>query len=93
MLITGASATITDLTGIPTVAGCFLIPLSVVIYVVIGGMRASLLGDFAHTAVLYVIIFVFMFTVYRSVFFHQRWKPLTENEPLNKQDVGPHWIS
>lgn len=69
MLITGASATIKDLTGIPTEVGCFLIPISVVIYVVIGGMRASLLGDFVHTTILYIIIFVFMFSVYASVSF------------------------
>lgn len=63
MLIPGGSATVTDLTGMSTLAACFLIPVGVAVYVLIGGMRSSLLADYAHTAVLLVFILVFMFTV------------------------------
>jgi len=64
MLILGGSATVTDLTGMNTLAACFLIPVSVVIYVLVGGMRSTLLADYTHTTVLFCIIFTFMFTVY-----------------------------
>jgi len=66
MLILGGSATVTDLTGMNTIAACFLIPVGVAIYVVVGGMRATLLCDYTHTAVLFAIIFVFIFTVYAT---------------------------
>lgn len=66
MLILGGSATVTDLTGMNTIAACFLIPIGVAIYVVVGGMRATLLCDYTHTAVLFAIIFVFVFTVYAT---------------------------
>ncbi|KAH8103317.1 urea transporter [Cristinia sonorae] len=66
MLILGGSATVTALTGMHTLAACFLIPLGVAIYVVVGGMRATLLCDYTHTAVLFVIIFIFVFTVYTT---------------------------
>jgi urea-proton symporter len=66
MLILGGSATVTDLTGMSTLAACFLIPLGVVIYVVIGGMRSTLLADYAHTTVLFAIILTFIFTVYAT---------------------------
>ncbi|KIP04085.1 hypothetical protein PHLGIDRAFT_31522 [Phlebiopsis gigantea 11061_1 CR5-6] len=66
MLILGGSATVTSLTGMNTIAACFLIPLGVAIYVVVGGMRATLLCDYTHTTVLFVIIFVFVFTVYAT---------------------------
>ncbi|KAI0765008.1 urea transporter [Fomes fomentarius] len=66
MLILGGSATVTALTGMHTIAACFLIPLGVAIYVVVGGMRATLLCDYTHTAVLFAIIFVFVFTVYAT---------------------------
>ncbi|KAK7457086.1 hypothetical protein VKT23_010387 [Stygiomarasmius scandens] len=66
MLILGGSATVTDLTGMSTIAACFLIPLGVVIYVVVGGMRSTLLCDYTHTSVLFAIIFVFIFTVYAT---------------------------
>ncbi|KAI0635141.1 urea transporter [Trametes polyzona] len=66
MLILGGSATVNSLTGMNTIAACFLIPLGVAIYVVVGGMRATLLCDYTHTAVLFAIIFVFVYTVYAT---------------------------
>ncbi|KAI0674267.1 urea transporter [Trametes maxima] len=66
MLILGGSATVTSLTGMNTIAACFLIPLGVAIYVVVGGMRATLLCDYTHTAVLFAIIYVFTYTVYAT---------------------------
>ncbi|KAL9709580.1 hypothetical protein Ac2012v2_007319 [Leucoagaricus gongylophorus] len=66
MLILGGSATVTDLTGINTIAACFLIPVGVAVYVVVGGMRSTLLCDYTHTAILFIIIFTFTFTVYAT---------------------------
>ncbi|KAF8504461.1 urea transporter [Russula emetica] len=66
MLILGGSATVNSLTGMNTIAACFLIPLGVAIYVVVGGMRATLLCDYTHTTVLFAIILTFVFTVYAT---------------------------
>ncbi|KAF8965372.1 urea transporter [Flammula alnicola] len=66
MLILGGSATVTDLTGMSTLAACFLIPLGVAVYVVVGGMRSTLLCDYTHTTVLFAIILTFVFTVYAT---------------------------
>ncbi|ORY90185.1 urea transporter [Leucosporidium creatinivorum] len=66
MLITGGSSSVSALTGMPIPAACCLIPVGVVIYVFIGGMRASLYADYVHTAVLYSIIISFMFVVYAT---------------------------
>jgi Na+/proline symporter len=66
MLILGGSATVTDLTGMNTIAACFLIPIGVAIYVTVGGMRSTLLCDYTHTTILLLIILIFTFTVYTS---------------------------
>ncbi|GAA5840877.1 hypothetical protein JCM9279_001249 [Rhodotorula babjevae] len=66
MLITGGSAVVTDLTGASTPAICILIPIGVICYVLVGGLRASLLSDYLHTVVLFAIIMVFMFNVYAT---------------------------
>ncbi|RDB19811.1 putative urea active transporter 1 [Hypsizygus marmoreus] len=66
MLILGGSATVTDLSGMSTIAACFLIPLGVAIYVMVGGMRSTLLCDYTHTTILFVIILLFVFTVYAT---------------------------
>jgi Na+/proline symporter len=47
-----------------TIAACFLIPAGVAFYVVVGGMRSTLLCDYTHTSVLFAIILTFIFTVY-----------------------------
>ncbi|KAJ6084346.1 hypothetical protein N7486_011146 [Penicillium sp. IBT 16267x] len=64
MLIVGSSDTVNALTGMPVEAACFLIPLTVVGYVVVGGMRATLLCDYVHTSVLFAAILFLMFKVY-----------------------------
>ncbi|GAA5836672.1 hypothetical protein JCM3766R1_006985 [Sporobolomyces carnicolor] len=66
MLVTGGSATVTSLTGASTQAISIIMPLSVAAYVMIGGLRSSLLADFIHTAALFVIILFFMFNVFCS---------------------------
>ncbi|GAA5826220.1 hypothetical protein JCM11251_007213 [Rhodosporidiobolus azoricus] len=66
MLSTGASATVHQLTGMPVYAAHYLIPLTVTLYVLVGGMRSSLVADYLHTSVLLCIILAFMFVAYAT---------------------------
>ncbi|KAL1630543.1 urea active transporter [Neofusicoccum ribis] len=66
MLLTGGSAVVTALTGMPTAAACYLLPVGVVLYTLFGGIKATFLTDYAHTVVILVIIFVFAFTTYAT---------------------------
>ncbi|SJX64643.1 probable DUR3-Urea permease [Sporisorium reilianum f. sp. reilianum] len=63
-LVVGGSAVASTLTGIPTLAAIWLIPLGVACYVLVGGMRATLLADYTHTVGLLVVIFFFFFKVW-----------------------------
>lgn len=49
MLLTGGSAVVTSLTGMPTAAACFLLPVGVVLYTIFGGIKATFLTDYVHT--------------------------------------------
>lgn len=60
-LVVGGSAVASTLTGIPTLAAIWLIPLGVACYVLVGGMRATLLADYTHTVGLVIIIFYYFF--------------------------------
>ncbi|GAB7356059.1 hypothetical protein MBLNU459_g6676t1 [Dothideomycetes sp. NU459] len=66
MLLTGGSAVVTDLTGVPTAAACFLLPIGVVLYTMFGGIKATFLTDYVHTVMILVIIFIFAFTTYAT---------------------------
>jgi urea-proton symporter len=66
MLLTGGSAVVTSLTGIPTAAACFLLPVGVVLYTLFGGIKATFLTDYMHTLTILIIILVFAFTAYAT---------------------------
>ncbi|KAI9809780.1 MAG: hypothetical protein M1825_000213 [Sarcosagium campestre] len=66
MLLTGGSAVVTSLTGVPTAAACFLLPVGVVLYTMFGGIKATFLTDYVHTVMILIIIFIFAFTAYAT---------------------------
>ncbi|PKY48655.1 Na+/solute symporter [Rhizophagus irregularis] len=66
MLLLGGSAVVNALTGVNTIACCFLLPLGVLVYTLFGGLKATFLTDYVHTSVIYIIILSFLFTVYAS---------------------------
>jgi len=63
-LILGAAATVNALTGMSIIACNFLLPIGIGVYVIAGGLRATFICDFIHTTILFVIIYVFIFTAY-----------------------------
>ncbi|KII84039.1 hypothetical protein PLICRDRAFT_57869 [Plicaturopsis crispa FD-325 SS-3] len=63
-LLLGGAATVNALTGMPIIAACFLLPVGIAVYVVVGGLRATFICDWAHTIILFVIIYVFAFRTY-----------------------------
>lgn len=64
MLLTGGSAVMTSLTGVPTAAACFLLPVGVVLYTIFGGIKATFITDYMHTVVIIVVILMFAFSAY-----------------------------
>lgn len=64
MLLTGGSAVMHSLTGVPTAAACFLLPVGVVLYTVFGGIKATFITDYLHTIVIVVVILTFAFNAY-----------------------------
>lgn len=66
MLLTGGSAVINTMTGMHTVAACFLLPIGVVLYTIFGGIKATFITDYLHTVVIIVIIFIFAFSAFAT---------------------------
>ncbi|KAG2143478.1 Na+/solute symporter [Suillus bovinus] len=63
-LLLGGSATVSALTGMNTIAACFLLPIGIAVYVVFGGLRATFICDWSHTIILFTIIYIFVFRAY-----------------------------
>lgn len=80
MLILGGSSTVTQLSGMPTLAAIWLTPLSVAIYTLTGGMRATLLADWSHTFVLLIMLLIFAFAGECPVSALQSWRVRFQTE-------------
>ncbi|SCU98964.1 LANO_0F00320g1_1 [Lachancea nothofagi CBS 11611] len=66
LLLLGGSQAFAATTGMHTVAASFLLPLTVVIYTALGGLKATFISDWVHTVIIYVILIVTAYTVYCS---------------------------
>lgn len=68
MLLLGGAAIINALTGVDISLASFLIPWGIILYSAAGGLRAKFLADYLHTAILYLILVIFIYAVYMKNF-------------------------
>merc|ERR1719399_285836 len=64
MLLLGGAATVNALTGMNIYLASFFIPWGVIIYTAAGGLKATFLASYIHTAVIFVVLLVMVYTVY-----------------------------
>ena len=64
MLVLGGAATVNALTGMNTTAAGFLIPIGVIAYTMAGGLKATFLASYIHTAIIFAILISFIYIVY-----------------------------
>jgi len=64
MLLLGGAATVTALTGFSTELASFLIPWSVIAYTCAGGLKATFLASYIHTAIIFIVLITMVYTVY-----------------------------
>ncbi|TVY21502.1 Urea active transporter [Lachnellula arida] len=65
-LVLGGSQVVGALSGVNVYAACFLIPLVVAAYVVVGGLRSTFIADYTHIVILFVSNFGFGFSIYST---------------------------
>lgn len=63
ILLLGGSASISALTGMDVRAATMLLPVGVIAYVIVGGLRSTFISDYVHTTIVFIIIWLFMYTV------------------------------
>ena len=64
MLLLGGAAVLHDLTGMSTEAALFLMPISVILYTMLGGLKATFLASYIHSFFIYAFLWMFIFVVY-----------------------------
>ncbi|KAH0067653.1 SSS family solute:Na+ symporter, partial [Aureobasidium melanogenum] len=62
MILAGAQL-VTGITGMHIVAACILIPAGVVIYTAVGGLKATFITDYLHTAIALILLIYFSLSV------------------------------
>jgi len=68
MLLLGGAATVNALTGMNISLASFLIPWGVILYTAAGGLKATFLASYFHTAIIFVVLVVCIYTVYVKEF-------------------------
>lgn len=66
LLLLGGSQGFAATTGMHVVAASFLLPLGVMAYTALGGLKATFISDWIHTVIIYMILIVTMYTIYCS---------------------------
>eukprot|EP00913_Durusdinium_trenchii_P019592 g18418.t1 len=64
MLLLGGAATVNALTGVDTNLASFLIPWGVILYTAAGGLKATFMASYLHTAIIFIVLVVCVYTVY-----------------------------
>ena len=64
MLLLGGSAVVNGLTGMDISIAAILIPIGVMIYTLVGGLKATFVADYMHTIIIFVVILTFVTAVY-----------------------------
>ncbi|KAH8118812.1 solute symporter family transporter [Phellopilus nigrolimitatus] len=62
ILLLGGSASISALTGMDIRAATMLLPVGVIAFVIVGGLRSTFVSDYVHTTIVFVVIWIFLYT-------------------------------
>lgn len=68
MLLLGGAATVNALTGVDTNLASFLIPWGVILYTAAGGLKATFMASYIHTAIIFLVLVVCVYQVYVKQF-------------------------
>ncbi|GLU05280.1 hypothetical protein SLE2022_223890 [Rubroshorea leprosula] len=66
ILLLGGSAVVNALTGVNIYAASFLIPLGVIVYTLVGGLKATFLASYIHSVIVHVVLVIFVYLVYAA---------------------------
>jgi len=64
MLLLGGAAVVNGLTGMDITIAALLIPVGVMIYTLVGGLKATFVADYMHTVIIYAVILTFVAMVF-----------------------------
>jgi len=64
MLLHGGAAVVNGLSGMDITIAAFLIPVGVMIYTLVGGLKATFVADYMHTVIIYAVILTFVAMVF-----------------------------
>jgi len=64
MLLLGGAEVVNGLTGMDITIAAFLIPVGVMIYTLVGGLKATFVADYMHTVIIYSVIITFVSMVF-----------------------------
>lgn len=97
LLLLGGSQGFSATTGMHTVAASFLLPMGVVVYTALGGLKATFVSDWIHTVIIYGMLIATSYRVYCSSPLigspGKMYDLLIEAQELFPSETGPSYLS
>jgi SSS family transporter len=79
MLLLGGAATVEALTGMQYELASFFIPWGVILYTAAGGLKATFIASYIHTAIIFAVLITMITMVYVKVYSADQIYDLLEN--------------
>ena len=86
MLLLGGAATVEALTGMKYELASFFIPWGVILYTASGGLQATFLASYIHTAVIFAVLITMVFLVYVKFYSSDQIYDLLDNTVLKTEE-------
>lgn len=97
LLLLGGSQGFAATTGMPVVAASFLLPLNVIVYTALGGLKATFISDWVHTVIIYLILLVSVYKTYCSSPLigspGKMWEMLRDIQEIFPMTTGKSYLS
>lgn len=97
LLLLGGSQGFAASTGMHVVAASFLLPVNVIIYTALGGLKATFISDWVHTVIIYLILIVSVYTTFCSSSLigspGKMWELLKEIQEVFPMSSGNSYLS
>ena len=64
MLVLGGAAVVNSITGVDITLAAFLIPVGIIIYTVVGGLKATFFAEYLNTGFIFIVVLIFVTVIY-----------------------------
>jgi len=64
MLVLGGAAVVNSITGVDITLAAFLIPMGIILYTIVGGLKATFFAEYLNAGFIFIVVLIFVTVIY-----------------------------